>query len=90
MIALTLIPLSHMYQVDRLFWLCAEKISKTVNAENFVETVKTLNKYDIEQGFPLVVAFGKKHIEKLKKRDDFSKLSCAFRRVIFGVSVNNK
>lgn len=83
---LNLISLAHMYQMKRLFWICAEKISKTVTIESFVETVDTLNRYEIEQGFPLVVSFGKKNIEELKKRDEFSKLSCAFKRMILGVS----
>ena len=76
--------------MKELFWKCAEEISKSETVDNFVDTVGTLNKYDIEQGFPSVVAFGKKHIEELKKRDDFSKLSCAFRRMILGVSTNGE
>lgn len=87
---LNVIALAHMYQMERLFWKCAEKISKTVTVQNFVQTVKTLNKYDIEQGFPMVVAFGKENIEKLKNRDDFPTLSCAFRRMILGVSSENE
>ena len=85
---LTLISVAHMYQMDRMFWQCAEKMSKTVTIWNFVETVNTLNKYDIAQGIPLVVAFGKNNIEKLKKRSDFCNLSCAFRWMILGVSAD--
>merc|ERR1712224_389432 len=83
---LHLITLAHMYQMDRLFWKCAQRICKEVTVGTFVETVKILNKYDIEAGFELVVAFGKRNVTELQKRDDFNKLSCAFRKVVLGAS----
>lgn len=76
-------------QLDRLFYKSAERLCETVTVDNYVKTVQILNKYDIEQGFDMVVPFGKEHIEELKKRDDFSSLSCAFKRVILGVSKND-
>ena len=77
------------HQMDRLFYKSAERLCETVTVDNYVKTVEALNKYDIEQGFDWVVPFGKDNIEELKRRDDFTDLSCAFKRVILGVTNNN-
>lgn len=59
---LRLLPLAHYYQMDYCVWQCCEKIIKGINIQNFVETVKVLEKYDVERGFYFVSEYGKKKI----------------------------
>lgn len=80
--ALHLLPLSHLYQMDPLYWLCSQKMIRDIAIGNFVETVKTLDKYDIQQGFEFVAEYGRSNITKLCKRDDFVGLPCSFRTLV--------
>ena len=81
-----LIHYAHLYQIKSLFLECSERIIENVQLENYVETVKVLDKYNIERGFPWVVQFGKRHIKELRQRDDFIKLPCSFRTVALEVN----
>lgn len=85
---LELMPLAHLYQMDRLFWACVDKLVKGLSLETYVRTVKTFNRYQVkqEQGFKLVADFGRSNLEALRKRDDFDDLPHMFKCFVLGTN----
>ena len=76
------IKLAHYYKMDLLFWECVNKLIKSVSVNNFVHCIKLFDKYEIKKGYMTLVDFGKQHLGKLEKTNDFQELSHSFRCVL--------
>jgi len=82
---LRIIHLAKLYEMDRLFWKCVERIIQNISVESFVEAFHVFNRYDVGEGFESICAFGKEHVDDLRKMDNFDTLPCSFRRITLGV-----
>ena len=80
--ALALIPLAHMYQMDKLLWICTQAIMRDVSCDNLQHTLQIVEKYNFADGFATLVDYGKENIDELKERSDYNDLSVAFRYLI--------
>eukprot|EP01083_Nonionella_stella_P302430 1042678_1 len=74
-----LIELAHYYEMERLFWKCVYALIRHVTVQNFAQTLRIFDKYEIKKGYDVLVKFAKKNIEALKKADDFETISHAFK-----------
>ena len=77
--ALNLVRLAHCYKLDRLYWKCITRLLQDLNVDNFVITLNCFNKFEIKRGYGILCDFAKENVDKLKKRDDFNKLSHEFK-----------
>eukprot|EP01083_Nonionella_stella_P215729 776170_1 len=84
--ALNVIQLAHYYGMDRLFWECASRLLQHVSVQNFVQTIKTFDTFEIANGYDTLVEFAKKNAKELEETDDFNTLSHAFKCVVLNKS----
>eukprot|EP01083_Nonionella_stella_P156181 505400_1 len=84
--ALNVIQLAHYYEMDRLFWECASMLLQNVSVQNFVQTIKTFDTFEIANGYDTLVEFAKKNAKELEETDDFNTLSHAFKCVVLNKS----
>eukprot|EP01083_Nonionella_stella_P056660 149076_1 len=83
--ALQLIHLAHLYELDRLFWICVNRLVKNVTVDNFVTTLHTFDRFEISKGYTTLITFAKDNIGQLKNAKDYLLLSHAFRCGILAV-----
>ena len=82
--ALSLIQLAHFYQMELLVSACANRMIQSLSIKNCIAIITIFDKYGIEQGYERLIDFAKENINKLKKADNYSQLSHAFRCGILG------
>lgn len=80
--ALPLIRLAHLFELKALFDCCREQILEKVNINNFVESVKVFNRYEIDDGLDRLISYGKRRLNRLKKLDSYEQLPFIFRRQV--------
>lgn len=76
---LSLIKLAHFYSITSLFDACSARILVQLSVENFVESVSTFTRFEIECGYDKLVEFGHDHLEEIKQHDSFQYLGFAFK-----------
>eukprot|EP01084_Bolivina_argentea_P191861 329497_1 len=77
--ALQLIHLAHFYEMDRLFWICVNRLVGNVTVDNFVATLHTFDRFEISKGYTTLITFAKDNIGQLKNAKDYLLLSHSFR-----------
>ena len=76
---LSLIKLAHLYQLTTLFDACSARITQNLSVSNFIESVNTFNRYEIEDGYEELVHHGRKHINQLRTLPEFKDLHFSFK-----------
>jgi len=71
---LSLIKLAHLYQLTTLFNACSARMAQTLRYDNFIETAKTFERYEIKDGYDHLIQFGRDHIHEIKQWDGFKDL----------------
>eukprot|EP01083_Nonionella_stella_P170321 579379_1 len=84
--ALNVIQLAHYYGMDRLFWACASRLLHNLSVQNFVQTIKTFDAFEITNGYDSLVGFAKTNAKEIEKADDFDSLSHSFKCVVMNKS----
>merc|ERR1712062_841217 len=68
---LTLIKLAHLYQLPTLLNACSARITQELTHRNFIESVNTFHRYEIEDGYEELVRFGRVNYRCVKNKSGF-------------------